>query len=68
MVENESRRTTSPGIPLCGFSELQFRQNAVADQIKDFVAGRTHGEELLHALYDHVLHEAIPERISSLLK
>jgi hypothetical protein len=68
MVENESRRATSRGIPRCGFPESQSRQDAVADRIKDFFAGRTHGEELLHALYDHVLYEAIPERIGSLFK
>jgi hypothetical protein len=68
MVENDNRNATSPGIRRWGSPESEFRQDAVADRIKDFLAGRTHGEELLHALYDHVLHEAIPERIGSLFK
>jgi hypothetical protein len=35
----------------------------VEQQILDFLEGRTHGEDLLHALYDHVLDEPIPERM-----
>ena len=31
--------------------------------IRDFLAGKTDGEQLLHALYDHVLDEPIPERL-----
>ena len=38
------------------------------DQIADFLDGRTHGESLLHALYDHVLDEPIPERMRGLFK
>jgi hypothetical protein len=68
MVENDGRSATSPRIPCWGVPEPAFRQDAVADRIEDFFAGRTHGEELLHALYDHVLDEAIPERIGSLFK
>ena len=68
MVENDGPSATSPGIPRCGFPESAFPQDAIADRIKDFFAGRTHGEELLHALYDHVLDEAIPERMRSLFR
>jgi hypothetical protein len=68
MVENESQSATSSAIPRWGFPESEFRQDAVADRISDFLDGRTHGEELLHALYDHVLDEAIPERMRSLFR
>jgi hypothetical protein len=68
MVENKSQSATSSAIPRWGFPESDFRQDAVADRIGDFLDGRTHGEELLHALYDHVLYEAIPERMRSLFK
>jgi hypothetical protein len=68
MVENESQSATSSATPRWGFPEPEFRQDAVADRIGDFLDGRTHGEELLHALYDHVLDEAIPERMRALLK
>jgi hypothetical protein len=68
MVENESQSATSSAIPRWGFPESEFRQDAVADRISDFLDGRTHGEELLHALYDHVLYEAIPERMRSLFR
>ena len=34
----------------------------------DFLDGRTHGEEVLHALYDQVLDEPIPERMRALFR
>jgi len=37
-------------------------------EIRDFVAGRNDGEQLLHALYDHVLDEPVPERLRALLR
>jgi hypothetical protein len=40
----------------------------VEKQIRDFLDGRTHGEDLLHALHDHVLDEPIPERMRALLR
>ncbi len=36
--------------------------------VRDFVAGKTDGKELLHALYDHVLAEPIPQRLRALLR
>lgn len=40
---------------------------SVKDQIAAFLDGRTHGEDLLHTLYDHVLDEPIPESMRRLL-
>jgi len=40
----------------------------VEQQILDFLDGKTHGEELLHALHDHVLDEPIPERMLAFLR
>ncbi len=56
-------------------STAEIDQNPQADvadagvdaRIADFLDGRTHGETLLHALYDHVLDEPIPERMRALL-
>jgi hypothetical protein len=39
---------------------------SVEDQILDFLDGRTHGENLLHALYDHILDEPIPDQMRGL--
>ena len=39
----------------------------VEDQIAAFLDGRTNGEVLLHALYDHVLDEPIPDSMRQLL-
>jgi Anti-sigma factor NepR len=36
--------------------------------IRDFLDGRSDGEDLLHALYDHVLDEPVPERLRTLLR
>jgi hypothetical protein len=37
-------------------------------EIRDFLNGKTDGEDLLHQLYDHVLDEPVPERLTALLK
>ncbi len=38
------------------------------EQILNFLDGRTHGEDLLHALHDHILDEPIPERMRALFR
>jgi hypothetical protein len=43
-------------------------KGTIDNDIRDFVAGRNDGEDLLHALYDHVLDEPIPERLLSVLR
>jgi hypothetical protein len=42
--------------------------SAVERDIRDFLIGKTHGESLLHALYDHVLDEPVPERLRAALR
>ncbi|HEV2301498.1 MAG TPA: hypothetical protein VGR91_08005 [Stellaceae bacterium] len=42
--------------------------SSLAKQVRAFLDGRTHGEELLHALYDHILDEPIPERLTAVLR
>jgi hypothetical protein len=37
-------------------------------EIRDFLSGKTDGENLLHKLYDHVLDEPVPERLTALLR
>jgi hypothetical protein len=39
----------------------------VKARIAEFLDGKTCGEDLLHALYDHVLDEPIPQPIRQLL-
>jgi hypothetical protein len=51
----------------CGVPELHLAPGSVADRIAAFLDGRTHGEELLHELYDYVLEEPVPERLRALL-
>lgn len=49
-------------------AEFRIARPSVEEQIADFLDGRTHGEELLHALYDHVLDEPIPPQMKALLQ
>ncbi len=41
---------------------------SVDRDIRDFLAGKTDGEDLLHALYDHVLDEPVPQRLRAVLR
>jgi hypothetical protein len=41
---------------------------SVEDQIVEFLDGKTHGESVLHALYDHILDEPIPGRMRALFR
>ena len=57
----------SPSILCCGVPRVE-ETGAVAEQVLDFLDGKTDGEELLRALYDHVLDEPIPERMRALFR
>ncbi len=61
------RNLSSPAILCCGAPRLE-ETDAVGEQLLDFLDGRTDGEELLHALYDHVLDEPVPERMRALFR
>jgi hypothetical protein len=52
----------------CRPVEPRLVRSPVDRDIRDFLAGKNEGEELLHALYDHVLDEPVPERLRSLLR
>jgi hypothetical protein len=41
---------------------------SVDEQIREFLDGETNGEDLLHALYDHVLDEPVPSRLTAILR
>jgi hypothetical protein len=43
--------------------EFEMDEIMIDEQIRDFLDGRTDGEEPLHALYDHVLEEPLPPRL-----
>jgi hypothetical protein len=57
----------SPAILSCGVPEVEVTAT-VGEQLLDFLDGRTDGEELLHALYDHVLDEPVPEHMRALFR
>ena len=43
-------------------------QSSLERRVRAFLDGKTHGEELLRALYDHILDEPIPERLTAVLR
>lgn len=43
-------------------------RQSVDGEIRAFVAGKTDGEDLLHAIFDHVLDEPIPDRLLAVLR
>ena len=47
--------------------EAGLARSLVTARIAEFLDGRTCGEDLLHALYDHVLDEPIPQPMRELL-
>ena len=52
----------------CNFAESFAPVRSVDSQIRSFLAGQGEGEELLHSIYDHVLDEPVPARLTALLK
>ena len=66
MQHQDGRRATV--IPLCGFVASDFPTDTVEQQVVNFLDGKTNGENLLHLLYDYILDEPIPVRLSGLLK
>jgi len=49
-------------------AEPRIARSSIDGEIRDFLAGKSEGEDLLHALYDHVLDEPVPERLRAVLK
>jgi len=49
------------------FQGCTLSESSVPARIAAFLDGRTFGEDLLHALYDHVLDEPIPEAMRAAL-
>jgi len=62
-VRPERKAVPTPG----GLPHPALAPPSVADRIGDFLDGRTHGEDLLHELYDYVLEEPIPQRMREVL-
>jgi len=49
-------------------AEPRIAMARIDEDIRDFLAGKNEGTDLLHALYDHVLDEPVPERLRAVLK
>ena len=52
---------------LGGLPQPAVAPTSVVERIAAFLAGRTHGEDLLHELYDYVLEEPLPQRMREVL-
>ena len=52
----------------CRYGNAGLPTRTADDDITAFLDGATNGEELLHALYDHILAEPIPQSMRRLLQ
>jgi hypothetical protein len=65
---NSEPKPNNAAVPVCCVvPEHVVAPRSVTDRIAAFLDGRTHGEELLHELYDYILEEPIPQRMRALL-
>jgi 2C-methyl-D-erythritol 2,4-cyclodiphosphate synthase len=49
-------------------AERHIAMASVDSDIRDFLAGKNDGEIVLHALYDHVLDEPVPQFLRDVLR
>jgi hypothetical protein len=70
MCQNARRalQVHAPNRGYAGFTPRAKAADPVAARIAAFLDGESDGSELLHALYDHVLNEPIPESMRALLE
>jgi hypothetical protein len=66
-ISSEAKPEPKAVPTLCGLPQPAVAPTSVVDQITAFLDGRTHGEDLLHELYDYVLEEPIPQRMRAVL-
>jgi hypothetical protein len=52
----------------CRFDTSQPSARSLETRVLSFLDGKTNAEELLHALYDHVLDEPLPQSLRTILK
>ena len=62
-MSSESKPDRKAVPTLGGLSQPALASPPVVDRIAAFLDGATHGEDLLHELYDYVLEEPIPQRM-----
>lgn len=48
--------------------EPRFAGSSTDREIREFLAGKNDGEDLLHAIYDDVLDEPVPARLLAVLR
>lgn len=63
MMPDMQITTASAAIPAFGRSA-----SSIDRRIRAFLNGESHGEDVLGALYGHVAHEPVPERLRTLLQ
>ncbi len=52
----------------CRYANAEMPAKSAKAGIAAFLDGSTNGEELLHALYDHILDEPIPQSMRRILQ
>jgi hypothetical protein len=66
-ISSDAKREHKAVRTLGGLPQPALAPPSVVDRIAAFLAGRTHGEDLLHELYDYVLEEPVPRRMREVL-
>jgi hypothetical protein len=51
----------------CRYHEVELPARSVRASIAAFLDGASNGEDLLHALYDHILDEPVPQSMRRIL-
>jgi hypothetical protein len=63
-----ARNYTAMAKVRCRYGKAELPARSVDARIAAFLDGATNGEELLHALYDHILSEPIPQSMRRILR
>jgi hypothetical protein len=67
-IEHGEMTPASCADPRNGILEPRLPHWSLERRLRAFLDGKTHGEDLLHALYDHILDEPVPERLTAVLR
>ena len=68
MAGQDSKKMPKSSLAAVEDAEILAELLPVPAQIEHFLSGATDGRALFAALYDHILDEPIPERLSALLR
>lgn len=63
-----ARNHTAMAKVRCRYGTAELSARSIDDRIAAFLDGATNADELLHALYDHILDEPVPQSMRRILQ